>query len=99
MSRTVVVMALFLVVGAGVVGYAGAQDIEDGTPAAGLCATPEASPGASPEASPEIITSGTPAVIATSVTENIETGIQNMVCGTPESSPTTQLDRQSSLKT
>jgi hypothetical protein len=88
MARIVAVIALFLLVGAGVVGYAGAQDTQDGTPAPELCATPEASPGASPGASPEIITSGTPEVVATSVTENIETGIQNVVCGTPEASPT-----------
>ena len=92
MARIIAVVALFMLVGAGVVGYAAAQDAQDGTPAPELCATPaaspEASPGASPEASPEIITSGTPEVIATSVTENIETGIQNVVCGTPEASPT-----------
>jgi hypothetical protein len=92
MARIVAVIALFLGVGAGVVGYAEAQEAQDGTPSPELCATPEASPGASPgaspEGSPEIITSGTPEVIATSVTENIETGIQNTVCGTPEASPT-----------
>ena len=95
MARIVAVIALFLLAGAGVVGFAGAQDTQDGTPAPELCATPEASPGASPEASPaaspaaspEIITSGTPEVIATSVTENIETGIQNVVCGTPDATP------------
>lgn len=89
MARIVAVIALFLLAGAGVIGYAGAQDAQTGTPTLELCATPEASPDASPDASPEIITSGTPEVIATSVTENIETGIQNAVCGTPEASPTT----------
>ena len=93
MARIVAVIALFLLAGAGVVGFAGAQDTQDGTPAPELCATPQASPGASPEASPaaspEIITSGTPEVIATSVTENIETGIQNVVCGTPDATPST----------
>jgi hypothetical protein len=88
MSRIVAVIALLMVVGTGVVGYTAAQDSQDGTPGAELCASPEASPATSPQASPEIITSGTPEVIATSVTENIPGGLDMTVCGTPEASPT-----------
>ncbi len=87
MARIVALIALFGLVGAGVVGYTAAQDESQGTPSAEFCASPEASPSASPEASPEIITSGTPEVVATSVTENIEGGLDETVCGTPIASP------------
>ena len=92
MNRVLMLVAVLALLGIGAAGYTTAQDTT-GTPGADaeFCASPEASPGASPEASPEsspeIITDASPAVVATSVVEEIEGGLDSIVCGTPVASP------------
>lgn len=88
MSRVFISVAVLALLGMGAAGFATAQD-SSGTPGADaqFCASPESSPASSPEGSPEIVTDGSPAAVATSVVEEIEGGLDSLVCGTPIASP------------
>lgn len=57
------------------------------SPAVGGDATPGSSPVAGDDATPAIQTDGSPEAIATSVAENVVGGLDEVACGTPESTP------------